>query len=399
VDNSFVCAVAQALARKTVAAVSWLGYKPACLSECLAAVPVDTPTLLIEQALEHMRLWRIPAALPLLRQASAQAKQAEDLYHQLLVEFYLARCDYAEHHFSACINRASRAARLIDEPSLGPEARGALKVHHYQLLALVAREKGNFSLALSHWMQVLDLAMQQAMNQHLIDACLGVGEIYLLGQQYEQAGQVYQLAFSRALMMGDAPQVVKTGLHWLSLLMNSEHYEQAHTICQQVRGMIDEQIDPAWRIDLAINEARLLLQAGEQNAAMVALQQLSAQCHEIGYYWGAAVVAKQLSRLWAEAGQLEAACQLLQQLTELTEQQGSYCPAELYQLYAEFEHQRHNDQEALRQLERYRSKRSEELLHLHQRTAVMTPSRQRLLDLTLENLLLRQQLSQVQYAQ
>lgn len=89
----------------------------------------------------------------------------------------------------------------------------------------------------------------------------------------------------------------------------------------------------------------------------------------------------------------------MQQLTELTEQQGSYCPAELYQLYAEFEHQRHRDQEALRQLERYRSKRSEELLHLHQRTAVMTPSRQRLLDLTLENLLLRQQLSQVQYAQ
>lgn len=363
-------------------------------------MPIDTPIpLLIEQALEHMRLWRIPAALPLLRQAAAQAKLADDLYHQLLVEFYLARCDYAEHHFSACIHRTSRATRLLDAAHMEPDERNALKVHHHQLLALVAREKGNFSLALSHWMQVLDLAMQQAMNQHLIDACLGVGEIYLLGQQYEQAGQVYQLAFSRALMMSDAPQVVKAGLHWLSLLMTCEHYEQAKNICQQLHTLINEQIDPAWRIDLAINEARLLLHAGQQAAAMQMLQQLSEQCHAIGYYWGAAIVAKQLSRLWAEAGQLDAACLLLQQLTELTEQQGSYCPAELYRQYAEYEHQRQHDQEALRQLERYRSKRSEELLHLHQRTAVMTPSRQRLLDLTLENLLLRQQLSQVQHAQ
>ncbi|QLG86840.1 hypothetical protein HQ393_00490 [Chitinibacter bivalviorum] len=353
---------------------------------------------LIDQALDQMRLWRTDEALPLLKQASALSIAAGDFYHQLLIEFYIARCDYAEHRFSAALNRTRRAAKHMDDPRLNETEQIALRVYLFQLQALVAREKGNFSLALNHWMQVLDLAMQQAMNLQLIDACLGVGEIYLLGQQYEQAGQVYQLAFSRALMIGDAFQVVKAGLHWLHLLMTCEHYEQARKVCQQINGLIDDQIDPAWRIDLQVNEARLLLQAGQRAAGLAALQNLSTQCFALGYYWGASVIAKLLAGLYAEDGQLEQACSLLKQMTDLNEQQGSYCPAELYQLHAELEYQRAQMDEALKQLEQYRIKRGEELQHLHQRAAVMTPSRQRLLDLTLENLLLRQQLSQVQYA-
>ncbi|WP_132038583.1 hypothetical protein [Iodobacter fluviatilis] len=243
-----------------------------------------------------------PDALPAARILLRDAPQAASLQDEMVLHELICRAAWAELRFPLML----RHARILEKLAVS-SGELAWQIEAQQLLANAHYDQRRYDQSLACWVSSLELAQKSDHYAALCEACLGMSNILLADQQYQEARQVLELACNQAMRSGLNRLSFKAGLYTANFLAQQNDLQGLAQCLAWLKQLPVDDIEETLLIDIENTRARLLCLQNDTQAAGPVLQAATARAHACRYLWGSLQAQLIAADLAATRGQLDVA--------------------------------------------------------------------------------------------
>ncbi|SMC25056.1 hypothetical protein SAMN02745857_02050 [Andreprevotia lacus DSM 23236] len=331
------------------------------------------------------------SARPVVRLALRSARQQHDDVDELQALLLSARVEWAANGHGAMRRHALRAHTLADR--LGAAAQCA---EARQLAATACQELGDFSTAVDLWLANLDLATEAALPAYVVDAYLGIGNVFLVENDLPRARDAHRFAYDVACQAGEPVQIIKSGLYLANDLTRLAPGQVVLQLLADIKHLMNGSMEPLWWVDFENARAANLMAIAAEQEATSALAVATQRARDGHYLWGLTQALYHQATLAMSQGKPAAAIASLQESIVLSDKSGMFLPTHFSERLAQLLEQQGDIHGALATYERYHLQRVHQLEDRHRRAHLMGSVKAEVVELKMEVHALRAQNRQLQ---
>ena len=191
----------------------------------------------------------------------------------------------------------SRALRLLQS---APDSATRAQLLHVQAQCHVAA--GHPTAAIRVWLQCLSVAVACSAVECYVEACLGIGDLYVVHEEREQAFYYHSLAYEFAGLLGNDDLRAKSGLFLAADLIQLKRFDIAKSILLSTEQHLILPLRRDWLAELCNYLGRIYSESGEFDLARHYLDRAYEINLETGYLWDQTVTLLALGRMTRKQG-------------------------------------------------------------------------------------------------
>ncbi|SMC29914.1 diguanylate cyclase (GGDEF) domain-containing protein [Andreprevotia lacus DSM 23236] len=191
----------------------------------------------------------------------------------------------------------TRALKLAPE-----QTAGALRAQLQHVVAQCHVAAGHPALALQSWLQCLNGALQTESVATVVEACLGIGDLYVVHDDRQQAFYYHSLAHEFAQLLGDDDLCAKSSLFLASDLIKLKRLDIAKSVLLGTEQHLILPLRRDWLAEMCNYLGLIYSESGEFELARRYLDRAYEINLETGYLWDQTVTLLSLGRMTRKQG-------------------------------------------------------------------------------------------------